>query len=288
MRNKLIASNDWGNVEWSSGVCDLQRINVSHRTCHAEVCLHGGHVLQWYPHDQLPVFWLSRDALFLKGEAIRGGIPICWPWFGIIPGAGNHGFVRLCSWQLDEVLIAPESVSIRLCLQGDHQSDYWPYAFRLVQDLVLGNRFEQSLTVVNNSDSAWEFTSAFHTYFSISHVQNILVPGLAGERYQDKLNDFQWRVSDSQVDCALDRIYHSAQSVDIEDPGLGRRISVAKTGSSQWVLWNPGPEWVREFSDIHTGGEAEFVCLETANTDPVTVAPHSKLSWGQQIILNAL
>jgi glucose-6-phosphate 1-epimerase len=287
MLAKLIAANDWGRVELNSDVAGLPSIVVTHQACTAKVSLYGGQVLQWQPQGQSPVFWLSRDSLFAKGEAIRGGIPICWPWFGKIPEAGNHGFVRARNWQLGEVLIAPDSVSIRLYLECDHQSNYWPHSFRLVQDLVLGDRFEQSLTVVNNGDSAWEFTAALHTYFNISHARNVQIPGLAGVRYQDKLNDLQWEVSDepAQIDRMLDRIYHDTQSIDIDDKGYGRRVCVAKTGSSQWVLWNPGPEGVGEFPDIHSGGEVEFVCLEAANTHAITVAAHSEFTWGQKITL---
>ena len=134
----------------------------------------------------------------------------------------------------------------------------------------------------------WE--TRIDPYFNISHAHNVRVAGLAGVRYQDKLNKFQWRVSEkpAQIGGGLDRIYHGTQTVNIDDHGLGRRLSVAKTGSSQWVLWNPGPDRVRDFPDIHPGGEAEFVCLEAANTPMITVAAHNEFSWGQRITLNSL
>lgn len=290
MPSELIASNDWGRAELFADEFGLPFIVVTHQACAAKISLYGGQVLHWQPQDQASVFWLSRDSLFAEGQGIRGGIPICWPWFGDIPGAGNHGFARLHSWQLNELSITPDYVSIRLCLQGDHKLKHWPHAFHLTQDLVLGDHFEQSLTVANNSDSGWAFTGALHNYFNISHTHKVRLPDLAGVPYQDKLDDFRNRLADKpvQIDGAVDRIYSSTQAVNIDDYGLNRCLSIVATGSSQWVLWNPGPSGVAAFTDIHAGGEAEFVCLETANTTPITVAPQSDFSWGQRISLGTL
>ncbi len=286
----VITDNAWGRVERITAAGGLERLVLTHGQCTAEISLYGGQVLQWQPVNQAPVFWLSKHSFFEKGQAIRGGIPICWPWFGSMASAENHGFARLADWSVAEVVITAERIQVKLLLEGAGLSTAWPHNFKLIQTLIFGEAFEQIFEVVNLTDQPVSFTGALHSYFNVSSPQNAEVPALAGVTYQDKLQNFKECNLDApaRFDQAIDRIYQNAGAVDLYDTGLQRKISISKTHSAQWVVWNPGLQAAAQIKDIHPGGEQEYVCVEVANTDAIKVAANSAFTFSQRITLDSI
>lgn len=269
-------------------------LDISHQIFDASVSLYGGHVLTWQPVGQQPVFWLSETARFSEGNAIRGGIPICWPWFGPhqLPNCENlpnHGFARNRHWLLIDALITEKEVRLELLLQGSHFLDNWQNAFEVRQTLTFSEHFEQSLQVKNTGQQGFECGHALHSYFAVSHPENTLIKGLNHEAFDDKITG-QQKQQDSLTNCVgpIDRIYYTNESQVIEDTGWQRQIQVASSHSAHWVLWNPGKETAEKMVDVHVGGENEYVCLEAANTQTSMLLPNEQLTFSQKIKVNTL
>ena len=294
-----LAKNQFGNISLSTLNTDIECIEINHQCCHAKVSLYGGQVLSWQPllanqtHDQQPkeVFWLSKDAIYQQGSAIRGGIPLCWPWFGsfMVNGknVGNHGFARQRNWQLSESKITAQGVYLTLTFESKQCHSHWPYTFKLTQKLFFGEKFKQTLTIQNNSEQAFEYSAALHSYFCVSSPANIQIPALANTSFDDKLTATS---SNGETNVSskgpVDRIYQSNKKMRIIDKHWQRAINIECNNTQQWVLWNPGDEIAKTMADIHTNGESEYVCLEAANTQWQTVAARSETSIAQTIYIN--
>lgn len=287
LQNKpsLLQSNEYGGVYQSLIANGIKELSIEHQNCHARLSLYGGHVLNWQPNAHQEVFWLSKTAEFKTGKAIRGGIPICWPWFGPYKDAGNHGFARTSDWALDKLLITKSSVEITISLEGQQLTKQWPYSFKVTQVLTFGDTFKQQFIVENRSEESFSFSNALHSYFNVSHPQNVTVPGLNTAHYDDKISQLGNCKAQEFFDCVgpIDKIYHHNSSVTLLDKGLNRAIEINKSNCAQWVLWNPGAEIASKMADIHLGGENEYVCLEAANTNWVAVAARQTISLSQEI-----
>lgn len=269
----VLVNSEFGQVQQIKLSNDVMSLVIEHNNCQAKVSLYGGQVLSWKPTGQQDVFWLSKTSPFEQGKAIRGGIPLCWPWFGSHPDdidnkAGNHGFAREKNWQVDDIGINKELVSITLTLQGNNMHSWWPNAFKLTQVLSFGLTFSQSLTVSNLSDEDAYYTGALHSYFRVSSPENIIIDTLDEAKFYDKLTDKHYppQVLTNGVG-PVDRIYQSNKKIQLIDSQFQRVIEVNASNTAQWVFWNPGVTLANNMADIHLNGEQEFVCLEAANTD---------------------
>lgn len=268
---------------------DATILEITHRLFTASVSLYGGHVLTWQPQGQKPVFWLSETASYSENKAIRGGIPICWPWFG--PNNANeqgslpsHGFARNRHWQLTNVSLTEQNVELTLVLQGSHFLGNWEYAFEAVQTLVFSNTFSQSLVIKNTGEQAFECGHALHSYFAVSHPGNTRVEGLNNQLFDDKITGLLQQ-QDVLTNCVgpIDRIYYDNSPQIIQDTGWGRSIEVSSEYSNEWVLWNPGKEIADNMPDVHSDGENQYVCLEAANVNTTILAPNCQRSFSQHI-----
>jgi len=297
MSNSILLGNSFGSIKQSHLNDEVSTININHKLGCAVISLHGGQVLSWQPSNQQPVFWLSEKAEFRKDKAIRGGIPLCWPWFGPYNKAdisgGNHGFVRQRYWQLAGLEMGQAEVKVTLELCGENEHDLWPSKFKIQQQLIFSDCFEQQLIIENLTDKEICHSIALHSYFAVSHPKNVTVSSLSECFFDDKINgELQQR--DELTSCIgpIDRIYHSTTdesiSQQIVDSRWQRKINVRASNCQQWVLWNPGKDIAQAMPDIHSDGENEYVCLEAANTQWQTVAPMSKVSIGQQIQVEQL
>jgi len=289
----VILENEFGRIECFELSDDLQGLRFFHQQGQGSLSLCGGQVLTWQPKHELPVFWLSDDSQYSEGKAIRGGIPLCWPWFGgevkLVNGeiskVANHGFARQSQWQLSDVKLTPASVEIVLSLSGDNHSPYWPAAFELNQSLVFGQSFHQHLTMKNLSAQAVNYTGALHSYLCVSNPKYVEIPALNDTSFDDKLSGANEQQSLlSHCTGPIDRIYHSSDRMMVVDHNWQREIEITSQGCQQWVLWNPGKE-AQKMHDVHGEGENEFVCLEAANTDWQTIASHGSVSMSQTIKL---
>jgi glucose-6-phosphate 1-epimerase len=291
--NQILLSTDFAEVIQKPLVDDINVLDVKHLFCQAKVSLYGGQVLSYRPiyqdnsleSEAKDVFWLSQDAYYQKGKAIRGGVPLCWPWFGVndkatqeIPST-NHGFAREVTWQVDNVISNSEEVTVVLVFQGESQHPLWPNSFKLTQTLTFGKTFKQSLSMTNLSTEDAHYSAALHSYFRVSSPSNIKVDQLTGCKFDDKLTG-QENHQKTAVSCVgpIDRIYHidekntlseneQVSTVIMNDASWQRNIEVTSIGCSQWVLWNPGAEQADIMGDVHVNAEEEFVCLEAANTE---------------------
>jgi glucose-6-phosphate 1-epimerase len=289
--SSIIAENEFGQIKQVSLNHNMSALEINHKTCRATVSLYGGQVLAWQPVNKSPVFWLSDNAVFKQGVAIRGGIPLCWPWFGSYQAAngdaaGNHGFARQKHWQLDGVIVTKESVTVTLLLLGENEHPLWPFKYQLKQRLVFSQGFEQTLFITNLSASLFEFSAALHSYFSVSSPEHVQILPLADVEFDDKLSGkSQQRQPLENCLGAIDRIYHSNQDCFLTDKNRQRTLKISSTHCQQWVLWNPGLEIAQSMKDLHQGAEDEFVCLEAANTEAVIVQPNETVTIGQKITL---
>ena len=264
-------------------------IDINHPNCQARVSLYGGHVLSWQPKDQQEVFWLSHTTPYQEGSAIRGGIPLCWPWFGPLEGSGQHGFVRQVFWQCDEVNVTDQGVTLLLSWQGENMDKLWPYSVKLEQRLFFGDHFEQDLTIINDSANDFDYTGALHSYFKVSSPENVTVPTLDQAAFYDKLTD-QRVAPFTRKNCIgpIDTVYDCDKPQQLIDTGWQRIIEITNQNTQQWVLWNPGVEKAQQMADVHEHGEQEYVCLEAANTQWQTVATNSSKTISQKIVIKGL
>jgi glucose-6-phosphate 1-epimerase len=289
--SSIIAENKFGQIKQVSLTDQINALEIIHNTCTAKISLYGGHVLAWQPANQKPVFWLSDDVIFEQGTPIRGGIPLCWPWFGPYQApsgekAGNHGFARQRNWQLDDVIVAKDRVTVTLSLSGENEHPLWPHQYQLKQQLIFSDQFEQKLFISNLSSKAFEYSAALHSYFAVSTPENITVAPLAEFPFDDKVTGKEQQLA-ALENCLgeVDRIYYTNQQCLIEDKQWQRTLTVSSTNCQQWVLWNPGVEVAQRMKDLHVGAEKEFVCLEAANTDRQVVQANETVMIGQKVTL---
>jgi glucose-6-phosphate 1-epimerase len=276
----------------------FEGLNISHTHCQARVSLYGGQVLSFKPTGHKDVLWLSERASYQKGKAIRGGIPLCWPWFGANnkqsqylaenPNTAlksvNHGFARQLSWQITSIDADESGVTLVLVLSGENQHPLWPNAYTLTQTLFFGKSFKQTLEMSNLSSEAAQYSAALHSYFSVSNPNQVSIDGLTGLRYSDKLTGCSSTQHES-VSCVgeIDREYHSGEKMTIVDNNWQRKIDITSSNCQQWVLWNPGAELANTMADIHPQGEQEYVCLEAANTSWQTIPAGKTIIISQEI-----
>ena len=289
MSKQLLAENEFGQVyqvELSTG---LSAVIIEHVKAKAKVSLYGGQVLSWQPDGEKEVFWLSADSSFEQGKAIRGGIPLCWPWFGVHPNdvdnkEGNHGFARMQQWQVENIEINEIGINISLKWQGDNMSDLWPFACQLKQRLFFGQSFKQSLQMTNLSTSEAYYTGALHSYLSVSASEHIKIAALEQASFDDKLTGQLCKPQILKNGVGpVDRVYHSNSMMNIVDDKLKRTIELKASNTKQWVFWNPGEKLANSMNDIHDGGEQEFVCLEAANTQRQLLAAGKSATITQEI-----
>jgi glucose-6-phosphate 1-epimerase len=246
----------------------------------ARVALQGGQLLGWQPAGHKPVIWTSKAAVFEPGKGVRGGVPVCWPWFGAMAGKGAHGFVRTRMWHMRESsLDAAGQVVLRLGINDDTSTRaIWDQAFDLELVVTVGRTLNLALITRNTGTTPMQITQALHTYFCTGDIVQTSVQGLEGSTYLDKVNDSATCRQNGAVrfDGETDRIYIDT-TVDclINDAAGNRVVRVAKQGSASTVVWNPWSEREKAFADMAAGEYAHMLCVETCNAglDQVAVAP---------------
>lgn len=275
------------SVTISAGEGELERIQVAAASATGEVYLHGAHVTAYTPTGQDPVIWMSKASMFEEEQPIRGGVPICFPWFGggREPGMQPaHGFARLVPWRLVEATDVDGVVTLTLRLTGEDvaglpATQAWPHAFEATYTVTFGPQLGLDLTVENTGDQRYSFEEALHTYLGVKDVTAVTVEGLDGARYLDKTpgagTDLVSQSGAVTFTGETDRVYGSAGTAVVHDPGLGRTITVAKEGSANTVVWNP---WAAKAAAMPDYDDAEWptmVCVETANAlgDAVSLEP---------------
>lgn len=265
-----------GRIQQIDHPGDLPMIELSNQYGRAVICLQGAHVIEYQPNDQPAVLWLSDTSHFEVGKAIRGGIPICWPWFGDHPQDPTlpaHGLARTRQWQVLESTDDGETTSLRLGLTDDDSTrKIWPYRFRLELLVQLGARLCLTLTSHNPNDRPMPITEALHSYLAVSDIGQVNIAGLTDCRYRDKLDNLNLHTQANglAITGETDRVYLDTQArVSVEDPGLSRQIRIVKSpdpkDSLTTVVWNPWQQRAHALSDFDDEGYKTMVCVETAN-----------------------
>ncbi len=259
------------SVSLSIGQGGLPTVEVASAKARATVYLYGANVTSWIPEGHDPVLWLSPGSQFTKGQPIRGGIPLCLPWFSKGPSGDKepmHGTARLSMWELASAKDDDGDVTLVLTLQDAG----WSARFTI----VVGGTLILELTTTNDGETDMVVEEAFHTYFDVKDVSGIRIVGLDGAPYLDKVaGGTAVQEGDLVLVDRTDRVYDSTAGVEIVDPGRNRTIAIAKSDSANTVVWNPWSETVKGLGDIPDEVWPEFVCVETANVGPnaATLAP---------------
>lgn len=292
-----------GVLEFDQNEAGLIRARVTTPSCTAELYLHGAHLTQWQPLGEKPVLFLSPNSAFVPGKAIRGGVPVIFPWFGPRSETAassrtdgpSHGFARLEAWDVAFAAIAGDDLHLTLTLAPNETSRALGFDhFRLAFQLVLGKTLTLRLTVANEADEPLIFEEALHTYFDVADATQVRILGLQGTEFLDKVDHLKRK---TQTDPALvftgetDRPYLNTQAtVTLEDPTLERRIVVAKSGSNSTVTWNPWAALSAKAADLGEGAWKSMTCIETANVadNTVTLAPKSAHTMEARISVETL
>lgn len=273
-----------GTLWVQEGPGGLPFIHIHNANAQAHISLYGSQVLSFRPHTQTDLLFLSGQALFQSGKAIRGGVPVCWPWFGPDPqglGRPNHGFARTRLWTLQHTATAEGTTRITLGLTDTPDTRaLWPHAFELTLEITVGTTLELALTTRNTGDAPFDITQALHSYFAVGNIAQATVTGLDGCTYIDNATGargaLRQQVGDVRFEAEVDRIYTGAPAELALVDGAGQRtLRIASAGSHTAVVWNPGTTVAAGMADLPSGGEHHFVCVETANAanDVVTVPP---------------
>jgi glucose-6-phosphate 1-epimerase len=275
-----------GVLAFSQTEQGLIRANITTPACTAEFYLQGAQITQWQPTGQEPVLFLSERSFFTPGKAIRGGIPIIFPWFGARTASPDdprtdgpsHGFARISEWTLAFAALAGDDLHLTLTLGPSDASRSLGYdQFALVYEITVGAELHLQLTVSNQDSKPLNFEEAFHTYFSIGDSQQVSIIGLSDTEYLDKTDNFKRK---RQTDPLLkltgetDRPYlDTVVPVNVDDPVLRRRITVDKSESKSTVVWNPWSTLTATLPDMSPLCWLTMVCIETANvaTNAITL-----------------
>jgi len=277
-----------GQLSFRTGAGGLTYADIDNHGGRATICLQGAHVVSFRPKSQqVPLVWVSDAAKFAAGKSIRGGAPVCWPWFG--PHASEaafpaHGFARTVPWTVvgsRKRNDAKTEITLQLT-DSDQTRAQWPHPTRLTLTVVVGDRLDMHLATTNLGDKPVQIGEALHTYLQISDVGAVKITGLEGSAFHDKVDNFAKKKQSGAVALKgeVDRVYvNTPADCVIEDAGLKRRIRIAKTGSQSTIVWTPWTEKAEKMGDMGKGksgeGWREMVCVESANAmdNVVTVAP---------------
>ncbi|HSX94148.1 MAG TPA: D-hexose-6-phosphate mutarotase [Hydrogenophaga sp.] len=264
-----------------AGPGGLPVLEVNNPLARAQVSLQGAQLLSFQPHGQPDWLFLSPRARFEPGQPIRGGVPVCWPWFGPDPeaqGRPAHGFARQRPWALRQHTDDSDGTTrLTLALNDDPSTRaLWPHAFELRLDIRVGRTLRLSLSTRNTGDTAFTITQALHSYFAVDHIDTVRVLGLEGSGFIDQLPGAAARGEASgeplRFHGRLDRIYQPVPArLQLLGAAGGRTLDLRSEGSRTAVLWNPGAELAATMSDLGPDTHQRFVCVETANAGDDTL-----------------
>jgi glucose-6-phosphate 1-epimerase len=272
-----------GVVRFEQGNGDLVRAVVTTPYASGHVYLQGAHVTHFQPDGAVPVLFTSSRSRFTSGRAIRGGVPVIFPWFGPHPNdpkAPDHGFARILEWSMQAVEPSGEAVSLVFGLSSSATTQAtWPHPFGLRYRVTFGVTLDLLLEVENQAAEAVTFQEALHTYCRVGDVERVTVYGLEAATYIDKTDGMRRKVEGpggTRIHALTDRLYVDTRArCVLDDPTLGRRLLIEKEGSDSTVVWNPGRETARAMADLGEDEWRSMLCVETANAadNAVRLAP---------------
>lgn len=270
-------------------------IKIDNAHGQALLTTHGASLLSFKPKQAgaKDCIWVSKTAVYDGTKPVRGGVPVCWPWFGPKEGLPAHGFVRNRLWQLVEAqTLADGGTVIELKTQSDDQTlAMWPVPFELVLRVEVGHRLTMTLTTTNLSDESVDITEAFHTYFAISQPDAVAVTGLEGSECHDKLTGVESFVQADSLAVVppIDSVFlnQGQAPLQIQDTGWQRQIEIQHQQTASAVVWNPGAELVKGFADMEDNTWPDMLCVEVGNVLQNAVTIPSQATHSMTMTLGA-
>ncbi|HEY4356545.1 MAG TPA: D-hexose-6-phosphate mutarotase [Acidobacteriaceae bacterium] len=248
---------------------------ITGAACTATLFLQGAHLVHWQPgNEDHPVLFLSERSVFAPGKAVRGGVPVIFPWFGSRTGertdGPSHGFARTAMWDVAFAAGFGEDLHLTLTLGPSETSRQLGYDnFRLAYELIFGRTLSLRLSVVNQGETPMHLEEALHTYLAVGGVEHVRIGGLGDTEFLDKTDHFarRWQTDDwLMLHGETDRPYlNTTATVTVDDPIFRRRLVVEKRNSHTTVIWNPWTEQTAKLVDMDPEGWRGMVCVETAN-----------------------
>jgi len=279
-----------GVAEVVIGNGGLPKVGIQIPACSGEIYLHGAHVTSWKPADSEETIFVSKESRWEDGRAIRGGIPICFPWFrnkADNPKAPQHGFARITSWTLNSIMATDDEVKVEMSSASSADSRvWWPEDFSLTYRATFGKTLTLELEMHNTGRSSLRFEEALHTYHCVGDVGNIRIGGLDGATYLDNTdaNKACHQRGEIEFNSQVDRAYlgtdHPIRLLDLQ---FGRRVTVVKANSLTTVVWNPWKEGAHAMSDMNDDEWKQMACIEASNIRDFAI----ELQPGQQHTMRA-
>jgi len=259
----------------------MEIIEINNASASAKIALQGAHIFHYQRKNEEPIIWLSDTSDFEDGKAIRGGVPICWPSFGMNnPQLPQHGFARTAKFLHVETLeIDKHTTEVTLKLTHSKETlALWAYKFELELKVTISSSLTMELTTTNFDTKSFKITQALHSYFSISDILHVEINGLDKKPYLDALTDKQCVQNGAiSFNQEVDRVYQEV-GTEVVLKDKSRTINIKNEGSSSAVVWNPWIDKGSRMSGMRDDAYKEFVCIESANAfeDFVILEPSEK------------
>jgi D-hexose-6-phosphate mutarotase len=256
---------------------ELTFVQVENAYASALICLQGAQLCSYKSHSKKELLFVSSAETYQQGQAIRGGIPVCWPWFGDHPSDKSqpaHGLVRNINWHYLGACDTHEGTELEFQLsEQDIEFSQFPWAFKLNLKVMVGDRLTLSLTTTNQAEKNMPISEALHSYFQIEDIHQVNIEGLEGINYYNKVSDSNARQGSAklQISEETDHVYHDFEGVvGINAPG--QRLTLLRQNSRSLVVWNPWQLKARQLSHFNASDYLTMLCVETAN------AMHNRLN----------
>ncbi len=280
-----------GTAQIVEGNGGLPKVRISSPEVVGEMYLHGAHVTSWKPAGGEEVLFLSSQSRWEDGHAIRGGVPVCFPWFGgkaNDPNAPAHGFVRTKAWQLESIAQVRDAVAVSMFTESNASTKrWWPADFRLVHRARFGSELSLELVLTNTGTTPLRFEEALHAYHRVGDIEKVRVQGLDTVRYLDKTDSNREKTQRGEIVIVseTDRVYLNTQhALELEDTVLHRRTRITKENSLTTVVWNPWAQKAKAFADLGDDEWRQMICIESSNVSDFAV----DLAPGQQHTMKAI
>jgi glucose-6-phosphate 1-epimerase len=280
-------------VQIVAGDGGLTKVVVTSKFSTAEIYLHGAHVTHFQKYGEPPLIFLSKQSLFADGKAIRGGVPICFPWFGARAGNVMHGIARLAEWKLVETNELPDgSVRVNFLLPENLLTQAgWP-AVKVNFIVTAGETLTLELVTQNTSAQDFIFEDCLHTYFHVGDISQVAITGLKDVSYLDKVEGFAHKLETNdaiKITSEVDRVYlNTTGAVEIADASLRRKIVIEKSGSVSAVVWNPWIDKAKAMADFGDDEYKQMVCVESGNVGESKITLAAGKTATLKVVLQSL